>query len=144
MRGKHWYRVLYFRILKKIYFLLYLSIRESQLNKQKMISKEIFSLDEAADIGRAAVACKKSKQYNLAKIYFIESGQRMTALIKGILWKIFQTWISFNRKQGPKGQNRRSPSHNKVHNIASRRMPKILQSRNGCKDFNIFLLLTVK
>lgn len=53
-------------------------------------NKEIFSLDEAADIGRAAVACKKSKQYNLAKIYFIESGQRMAALIKGIQWKNFQ------------------------------------------------------
>jgi len=47
-----------------------------------MMSKEIFGLDEAADIGRAAVACKKNKQYNLAKIYFIESGQRMNALIK--------------------------------------------------------------
>ena len=48
-----------------------------------MMTKGLFSLDEAADIGRAAVACKKNKQYNLARMYFLESAEKMNALCKG-------------------------------------------------------------
>jgi len=47
-----------------------------------MMTKGLVSLDEAADIGRAAVACKKKQQYNLAKMYFVESAEKMTALCK--------------------------------------------------------------
>ena len=47
------------------------------------MTKGLFSLDEAADIGRAAVACKKNKQYNLARTYFLESAEKMNALCQG-------------------------------------------------------------
>ena len=47
------------------------------------MTKGLFSLDELAGIGRAAVACKKNKQYNLARMYFIESAEKMNALCKG-------------------------------------------------------------
>jgi len=49
-----------------------------------MMNKENLRLDEAVDIGKAAASCKKNKHYNLAKIYFIESAERMIALCKGI------------------------------------------------------------
>jgi len=48
-----------------------------------MLTKDLFSLDEAVDIGRTAVVCKRNKQYNLAKMYFVESGQRLSALCRG-------------------------------------------------------------
>jgi len=48
-----------------------------------MMTKGLFSLDEAADIGRAAIACKKHKQYNLARMYFLESAEKMNGLCQG-------------------------------------------------------------
>jgi len=48
-----------------------------------MITKDLFSLDEAIDIGRAAIVCKKNKQYNLAKMYFIEAGEKLSKLCRG-------------------------------------------------------------
>ena len=46
-------------------------------------TSDAHSLDEAVDIARAAVACKKNKQYNLAKMYFTESAKRMTTMCQG-------------------------------------------------------------
>jgi hypothetical protein len=40
----------------------------------------LFSLDEAVDIARAGVNCKKNKQYGLARIYLTQAAERMIGL----------------------------------------------------------------
>jgi len=43
-------------------------------------SIDLFSLDEAVDIARSGVNCKKNKQYALAKIYLAQAAERMLRL----------------------------------------------------------------